>query len=264
MRSWLVESLFATEEGYPRRIEYNSLDILSGRAGLPSEPCIFRGSIGSAKQLSRQQAGNIALFLGNRPDSFDFGSFSKEILPYALNRIFFMAPLWYFKEVHKKGVGKPLFLRPNSGWKPFAGQIIKNVEQLNKFECADSTICAMAARQYIETEYRFVVVGRTVVSGSQYQPDEAIGKPEAYFFAQKVVDAIAEPPDLVYTVDVCQLDDGTWRAIELNSFSCSGLYQCEIEKVCYHVEAALENEDTGHDSDIGTCLSTVDTENPKP
>lgn len=246
MHKWLIEGLFCSENGYPNRLDFNSLDILAGRASLPSEPCIFRGSIGSAKQLSKSQNGNIALFLGNKVDSFDFSCFSKEILPYALNRIFMMTPLWYVKATHQKGITRPFFLRPNSGFKPFSGQLIKTWEQLNKLECSDSTVCVMAARQYIEQEHRFVVVDRKVISGSRYQPDEGPAPDDAYFFAQKVVDAIVEPPDLVYTLDCCQLDDGQWRAVEINSYSCSGLYEgCDIEKVCFHVERALALEEDG-------------------
>ena len=47
-------------------------------------------------------------------------------------------------------------------------------------------------------------------------------------------------PDIVYTCDIALLENGDVKVIELNSFSCAGLYACNIEDILIKVsEIAL-------------------------
>jgi hypothetical protein len=37
-------------------------------------------------------------------------------------------------------------------------------------------------------------------------------------------------PDLIFMMDICESDGGLWL-VELNGFSCSWLYACDLEAV---------------------------------
>jgi hypothetical protein len=151
------------------------------------------------------------------------------------------------------GIDNCIFIRPNSGAKTFTGQIIKK-EELDKDILAFSNYAAKPIDQIlsvvyspkcIESEYRFVIVDRKVVTGSQY-----IRNGKTYYSKKYSVESeelafkIAQEewqPDISYTLDICK-SNGEYYLLEVNSFSCSGLYKCDVEKIVKEISRVALKE----------------------
>src|SRR5262249_4288324 len=103
------------------------------------------------------------------------------------------------------------------------------------------TLIVVATPQAIAREWRLVVIGNRVVSGSQYAkggqraivaecPSEVRGH------AETMLAEVRWRPDAAFMLDMCESAGRLW-VVELNSFSGSWLYRCELPEV---VSAASE------------------------
>lgn len=151
-----------------------------------------------------------------------------------------------------------LFIRPDTGFKTFAGTVlncnkdlaldIKTIEE-NSSVTGETMIMVRTAVE-LDGEFRFVIADGKVVAASEYRWDGKLDirrdwPPECEAMAQKV----AEHPwqvDIAYTCDVALLD-GDVKLVELNGFSCAGMYACDMEKVVRAVSAAAVKEFNGDD-----------------
>ncbi len=168
-----------------------------------------------------------------------------------------------------------LFVRPTSGKKPFPGGVVsldtaaamRDGGTLPGFGfIPHGTPCVVAPARPVGREWRFVMVAGRVVCGSRYSsageedvalpwPDEAAAMAEAVAVrlsaARCVVDAcftvdIAErprytPPDGGRRMHDRVVDpDADLCLMEINSFSCAGLYACDTESVVHHVGREAE------------------------
>lgn len=131
-----------------------------------------------------------------------------------------------------------LFLRPDSARKEFSGRVVSQhgVEQALASVLTDPTSLVLVAEpQEVAREWRLVVRQDEVVAASQYReggaPALRAGCPdEVRAFASAVLSQVAWRPDPLFMLDVGETPGGL-RVIELNSFSCSGLYACELAPV---------------------------------
>lgn len=138
-----------------------------------------------------------------------------------------------------------VFIKPDSGGKKFTGKLFdfktfdKEVDNLDFYYVDNGELCVVAPAQNIISEYRFVVVNGEIVAGSQYLPyREPVMTGGAFELAKKM--APLYKPDAAWTIDICETKLFT-HVLEINSFSCAGLYECDIEKVVSKVsEAALK------------------------
>lgn len=132
------------------------------------------------------------------------------------------------------GIDDCIFVRPSSGLKEFTGLVIPR-EQLSAkklgfgFYHDDPTLLAVVSSpKVVREEFRFIIADHKVITGSQYQPTQLPSYPQdAFDFAQKVASE-EWTPDLMYTIDVARCNDEL-KLLEINSFSCSGLYKCDKE-----------------------------------
>lgn len=151
----------------------------------------------------------------------------------------------------------PVFVRPVSGYKTFSGYTIAYKDwraEMNNLISAtmsyeDPLVLVAPARQ-ISHEYRFVVADNKVVSGSQYMPDEEVIPDDhpSYAYAQKIASQLAGgdmfwQPEPAYTLDVGTVG-GVYNVVELNSFSCAGLYKCDKRKVVAALNKVMERDYT--------------------
>jgi hypothetical protein len=152
-----------------------------------------------------------------------------------------------------------LFVRPDSGGKVFAGQVIKratidfHLETLDKLTGASSsTMILISKAKNISREYRFFIVGGKIITGSMYMRR---GKPyvsrELDADCIKVAGQIAAAPfqiDRAYCCDV-GIVDGKPKVIELNSFSAAGLYASDVEKLfsAVAIESMLDYQEVMSD-----------------
>jgi len=98
----------------------------------------------------------------------------------------------------------------------------------------DETMILISPLKDIIGEFRFVVCDGQVVTGSEYRWDDRldirIDYPiECFDLAEKIANHDWQVDD-AYIVDVASTIEGP-KVIELNSFSCAGLYACDLEKI---------------------------------
>ncbi len=56
-------------------------------------------------------------------------------------------------------------------------------------------------------------------------------------------------PDLVFTIDICKYGEffpHEYQLLEINSFSCAGLYKCDTDKIAKHISIIGQNEWKGY------------------
>jgi len=176
---------------------------------------------------------------------------------YLLNKDYIMLPygeMYRQKEFLFKnlGINNSLFVRPDDGFKSFTGQVISyenyeiDVKQLGFYDVDASNIVIVSSPKNIKKEIRFICIDGQIVTGSINKLD---GKPfeipfsnyesDALIFAQNVVKEWQ--PELCFTLDVA-LYENEYKLLEINSFSCSGFYQCDIEKIVLAANKAAIKE----------------------
>lgn len=140
-----------------------------------------------------------------------------------------------------------IFLRPNSGGKTFVGEMVeseglKRHREWYKDAWEDNLLVVVAKPVVIDREFRLVVVGDKAVSGSQYKSRDNLDKDldldskriepdhEVFDYVNDVLSRVDYRPDPAFILDVAETKDG-FKIIELNSFTCSGFYDCDPEPI---------------------------------
>lgn len=135
-----------------------------------------------------------------------------------------------------------VFVRPTGCQKLFVGRRVGREEfrhVLSPARYDPQTLVVVAAARPIDREWRLVVVADRVIAASQY----AVGggrnvRPgcpaEVHAFAQHMLAEVRWRPDPVFMLDVCE-SAGQLRLVELNGFSCSWLYKCDLPTVVAEV-----------------------------
>jgi hypothetical protein len=148
-----------------------------------------------------------------------------------------------------------VFIKDNQAFKRFSGQVVEKqkfletiqfLQDVHKLESSDLII--IAGPKKLLSEHRFVIVGGEVIAHSTYMEDGNISIKE-----EVPLDVLTLAKDFAgqklfsfpYTVDfgvINELGKRRARVIELNSFSCAGLYACDLEKVVLTVsQKALDD-----------------------
>jgi hypothetical protein len=136
------------------------------------------------------------------------------------------------------GGGDEVFVRPAGCQKLFVGRCVHHesfAAALSPARYDPATQVVIAAPREIGREWRLVVVDDCVIAASQYAEDGAksvaAGCPdEVGDFVTGMLKAVTWRPDPIFIVDVCESDGRLWL-VELNGFSCSWLYQCDLPRV---------------------------------
>lgn len=151
------------------------------------------------------------------------------------------------------GHGECVFIRPDSGFKNFTGCIVhkqnweKDIPYIYDYAVDSNTLILVAPYQYVDKEWRFIVVDNEVVSGSQYRNASGTKLCEAttdiYDFAQYAVDAASLrgfKTDRAWCIDICETKDSLC-VLEIGCFSSAGLYVAPKAPIVQEVSrAALE------------------------
>lgn len=165
-----------------------------------------------------------------------------------LNKQYFMLPvgdlLRRWDDLVGHTTGNSWFIRPNSGAKPFTGYVVKPGER-HKIESLIATIgpevlVVVAPEKQIDAEWRFVICNGKVVTGCRYLPDESVFFPRSSLRLAQAIASCKWQPDIGYTVDIAE-SSGKMYLLEINSFSCAGLYMCDLESIIRELsQAAIE------------------------
>jgi hypothetical protein len=225
----------------------------------PDEDCVvFYGTLNLGRQLQKQKGWIPGAYCNfkNLCCKTYYSYWGK----YLFNQDYIMMPFleikrnqdWVFE---KYGVDDTIFMRPDSGAKPFTGQTLAK-EMIDKEyklyahyagKPLDEIIAVISSAKVIYKEWRFVVVDKKVIAGSQYKKngkldinrDTSDSYKEALVLAQEVANEEWQP-EVAYTLDICK-SNGRCYLLEANSFSCSGLYDCDPEPIVREISrVALE------------------------
>ena len=228
----------------------------------PDNDCvIFYGSLNLANQIRKQKPW----IPGTYYDSTNFKCstyYPNGFGQYLFSDFYMFMPLKEVIRLKKHphfcySFSGTIFIRPDSGFKEFTGQVVvtdekqlfglPEIEALNSCKHFDDNImCVVSSAKHIEREWRIVIADKKFVTGCQYKhrmelvvtkdcPQEIIK------YAEKVASCEWEPCK-VYVMDICIGNNGVPGLLELNSFSCSGLYECDISKIVEIVSKVAEQE----------------------
>lgn len=137
-----------------------------------------------------------------------------------------------------------IHLRPSDGEKTFTGMVVgkdtysQDIEFIERYsDVPPETLCVVSPAQNIAKEYRFIVSGKKVVTGSLYKIKDALitelinEDHEAFKFAQKIVDEIDYNPDPMWTLDIVVDVNDNWAVLEVGCFSSAGWYASNVCKI---------------------------------
>lgn len=236
---------------------------MSREMALPAwnERCVvLYGSFRFVRRVERQlkASGGHALLPGAfaRVENLSYSAFGAHLGDVLLNDDFVILPFGEFRRRRLRDWGGRCFLRPDAVTKSFPGMVVAEADfdhEMNSLEklqhvMPEDLVVASSGRNILR-ETRFVVVDGEVVSGSTYGWNGSgdIGLPidEASAALARNVACRTWQPDRAYTCDVALIEhegDLKARLIELNSFSCAGLYGCDLDKVVAAVSDAAVDE----------------------
>jgi len=217
---------------------------------------LFYGSLGLMRHLLREKSWIPCGWctLKNFECSKYYAYFGK----FLLNQDYIMLPaveLLRQKEFiyEKMGIDNCVFVRPSSGFKEFAGSVVpfdemdKNALGFGFYHENPELMTVVTTPKVLTKEWRFVVAKKKVITGSQYrlgkdvEPELVEIDCEAALYAQSIVDKVEWEPDPIYTLDVCE-SNGELFLLELNGFSTSGLYDCDLETIIRVASKMAEEE----------------------
>lgn len=230
------------------------------------EDCVIvQTSINLARQLQREkkwipgpwmnakayECSNYYAYLGQHHLNSDYVMIPRKDLPRRIG---------FFRELFKDPDGA-LFIRPSTGQKSFTGKVFHAQHWKRDWEYVEeqtdeSSLLIIAAPKYLIREWRFVVTKDRVVTGSLYKERVGpiysgkyrettgeynyVGTDHDVGAWQKVEYILTKgfSPDPLFVIDICEDVNESFHLLEVGSFSCAGLYDCNLQKI---VEAANES-----------------------
>lgn len=146
--------------------------------------------------------------------------------------------------------GGRVFIRPLGLEKTFTGRCVEPEAYDSALRSAAYSRCGVliARPKPIGCEWRIVVGPRGVVAASRYRKGGDLsvepGCPDGVrSFVEHVLSTTEYRPDDLFMLDVCD-SGGSLQLLELNSFSCSGLYACDPERVVAEAaQLAIKNRE---------------------
>jgi hypothetical protein len=142
---------------------------------------------------------------------------------------------WLFRVL---GRDDEVFVRPTGCHKLFTGRCVYRddfASALAPTRYDPTTLVVVASPREIDREWRLVTMGDQVLAASQYAEQGgksvAEGCPEPVrAYAEQLLTAVPWRPDPILMMDVCEAEGELWL-VELNGFSTSWLYQCDLATV---------------------------------
>lgn len=237
-----------------RIVRYN--DVLSGKADLygTDECVIVHGSIRLARYLRRRTPWIPGAWCSF--DNYECSTYFAHWGKHLFNGIYTIVPVGEMRRLEshlfawfeQMKFPEQIFVRPNSGAKPFAGQVVQRKDWGEFCDMAaevmesHSLLVVSSVKGDLSAEYRFVVASGQVIAATQYlEKGEPYSSPRVNDYARALAVEIAASefqPDPMYTLDIGE----RWYScsnvylIEANSFSCAGLYACNPKPI---IESAV-------------------------
>lgn len=172
--------------------------------------------------------------ISTMPQSYEFlnktpGQFEMNILIHVLDLVF----------------NSDMFIKPDNDLKQFSGTLVPSgktlrqvLEEKNELTTAlkhpVATVLVSNNIQKIMEEVRCYVVNKKVVTISRYRYDGKLNMTplnelfhnQYVDYAQHIIDNLYAP-STEFTIDLCQLANGSLKVVEYNCLNSSGLYECD-------------------------------------
>jgi len=261
---WIVEN-WAKEVSYTELLKaldemgYQYYDLKDFKKSMwieplfPSDCVVFQGSIQMAK-LIKETMDHCAPVAWMTSENYLCSKYYSRMGALLFNDNYAMMSL---NEVARRkffcygtwGKEASIFIRPDSGDKPFQAQLvdIQDIDRLVKnYADVGHELVVVSTPKNIKGEYRFIVSKDGIIAHSTYRYQglrsyiPAVPK-GAYKKCEEVI-AVGFHPDPVYCVDIVEDNDGDFWLMELNSFSSCGLYACDKKAIIKEVSRIAEKE----------------------
>jgi len=226
---------------------YGAKNPLGKKGNYPDEDCvIFQGSIQLASWLYAHKSWVPTVWF--EKDKFKCSMYYSYLGKYLFNSDYefttvaeYHRRLDYFTNRHS--VANCLFVRPDTGMKSFTGQVFEMERHRTdwmffKQFVKPEDLLVVASPKKICAEWRFVIAEGKIIASSLYHLNghrhHACGAPDEATKLCELVVAEAErelKPGPMYVVDVCKDSNDNYGLLELNCFSCAGLYACDKEPI---------------------------------
>lgn len=225
-------------------IPFNDKQYISDDLGSDG-PVLFYGSLNLAKLIMRDLHSNalpgIFCNLNNMKCTSYYPYFGK----WLINHDYTMLPFGEIDRLRPKlfdrfGVNEDIFIRPDSGFKTFSGSLLNQHESLNHFLAGHTVfsneIVVVSSPKQIIQEWRLVVCGEKIVASSQYHKNGLLdvdnNVPKTVLqIGQSILDSTDYRPEKCFVMDIGKTINGGIGLVEINSFSCSGFYACDIDSI---------------------------------
>ena len=210
---------------------------------------IFYGSLNLAFQLQRDRIFHQHIYC-TRPN-YECTKYYAYFGKHLLNQNYVMLPYselkrrkdWLF---HVLGSDGSIFVRPSSGAKTFTGQLVneetfeKDYKDMGFYDVEDHAVVVVAEPRNIIREWRLVIAEGKIIAGSLYNDLTTNLKYDGYpkeveEKALEILNSTEYSPDKVWTMDICETKMGAFYLLEIGSFSCAGLYECDVEPIVREV-----------------------------
>lgn len=217
---------------------------------MDGRPVIGYGSFAFVKHMLATAKGAARPGSYARTENLAFHAFAAHVGDLLLNDDFHILP---FGELARRAApARDIFVRPDRVTKSFTGFAVSPENYAFEIGCLDRVtrvgkeeLVVVADAKRIDLECRYVIADGQVVAGSTYGWEDDFRPSPA---TDPRCDAVAREmagrewqPDTVYTCDV-GICEGRARIVELNSFSCAGLYACNTRAVAEAVTACMRDE----------------------
>lgn len=158
-------------------------------------------------------------------------------------------------DVYQKfAVDASIFIRPCSTLKQFSGCLLdiqdfdNATTEYSKNPDVFKEAIFVSSPKKIRAEWRFICSKNNVVASSLYlyQGLRSLVKgapPKAIKIAQNVVDNSEGFPNM-FVVDVCLLENGEYKLVELNPLGSSGLYACDRAAIIKEIVNIYDDSST--------------------
>ena len=226
-------------------------------------PVVFLGSIQCGKQVQRAYHHHQwDLGLWCTWDNYCCTTYYAHWGEYTFNQDYYLMPLADFNRKRcaadtliSRACLTSLFVRPDTGDKPFTGQVFTDEEfkgklwEISTEGMKSSDLLLISSPKMIEREWRVVCSRERVITGSRYKTAGMVDyrrelPDDVRLFTEKVIATDYWQPDPIYVVDICRDRNGKLWLLEIGAFNVAGLYHCDFNLIVEAVEGLVkERED---------------------
>ena len=210
---------------------------IDGKAPNIEGPVVAYGSIGIQKIAEKH---------GWKPGVFTSSDINESVLIEQFGDMYLNSDAIFckFKQLPYIATSGTFFIKPNTDTKEFAGTVIdaeKMKEWIDKMvksgyieQSFMNAEVLISRPKTIGCEWRVVVVNNQIAAHSVYR-QYGIVRPEIWMpdsaleFVNKCISVYSPLP--VYVIDICQVEDGSYRVLEMNTFNSAGWYKCDVNKI---------------------------------